>query len=105
MVGFVVGAAITSWWSTPALVGDLSGRWCAEDPVIGCYAFDAEGVIEEANGPFPETRGRWDVQAGLLILRFPNGSWTLEPVRRAEGVLVLRDLDRDEVVVLVKSER
>src|SRR5690606_33764287 len=89
-------------------LADLEGRFCSEDPEVGCYRFEGNLVFEEdvklRGGTKLGEDGTWELQSGLLLMRFPTGTWTLEPVTYTGDILILHDPDQNDTFTFIRAE-
>lgn len=89
-------------------IADLQGRYCAENAEVGCYVFDGSKVHEEdvhlKTGTKIGEDGTWEIEGGLLLMRFPTGTWTLEPVTYTGDILILHDPDQDDTYTFVRQD-
>ena len=91
MLAVLTGVAAASPKLDPT---QLAGRWCEADPKVGCYSFKGNVVIEEAINGSPASKGTWEQDDDMLILRFKEGPWSLQIVKVSTKVMVLKDLSR-----------
>ena len=86
----------------------LEGRWCENDPEVGCYRFEGDVVHEEAvktrSVRKPATEGTWKQEGKMLILTFPEGPWTLEVKAHTESVLVVTDHSQNDTFTFTRTE-
>jgi hypothetical protein len=84
----------------------LDGRWCEENPEVGCYRFEGFAVHEEAvklkNGTKHAAEGTWTMEGGMLLMRFPSGTWTLEVLKRTDNILIVKDYSQDQTFTFVR---
>ncbi len=88
--------------------GQLVGRWCENDPEVGCYRFEGDTVIEEPvknkRGTSGESRGPWRIEGKMLILDFPEGNWTLEIIDRTSSVLLVKDHSQNDTFTFTRAD-
>ena len=69
--------------------------------------FDGNKVHEEdvklKSGTKLGEEGTWEIQGGLLLMRFPSGTWTLEPVEYTGDILILHDADQNDTFTFVRQ--
>lgn len=88
--------------------GPLTGRWCENDPEVGCYRFEGDTVIEEPvknkRGTSGESRGPFKIEGKMLIMTFPEGAWTLEIIDRTASVLVAKDHSQNDTFTFTRTD-
>jgi hypothetical protein len=109
-LGLACGGAadVTSVAPAKSVSDELQGRWCENDPEVGCYRFEGSEVVEEPvnnkRGYSGESRGPWKIEGNMLIMTFPEGNWTLEIVSRTESVMVLTDHSQPDTFTFTKTK-
>jgi hypothetical protein len=81
----------------------LEGRWCEPDPNVGCYRFEGSTVIEEALANSTASKGTFQLDDDMLVMRFKEGPWSLQVVKIGATVMILKDLSRNYTYTFTRS--
>lgn len=85
----------------------LQGRWCENDPEVGCYRFEGDVVHEEAvrtrRTRSAASQGTWRRDGDMLLLDFPEGPWTLQIQALSREVLVVVDHSQKETFTFTRT--
>ena len=78
----------------PSGPGPLSGRWCDNDPEVGCYRFEGDIVVAEPvktrHGTGKEMRGPFSIEGKKLFEAMAYGVPVLMSVPDGEATALLR---------------